>query len=265
MDKKQGKLIALEGIDGSGKTTQIELLRQYLASKSPTLQVEVISFPQYGKNEYAKQITDYLEGKLGKLEEVDPYIVAKFYAQDRLTAKDLIKSWLVDGKLAIANRYVSSSKAHLAAHLPEGKREEFIRWVDDLEYQKNQMPREDLTILLNVDPKIGQKNALSKNSPDIHEEDLSHEEKAAQIYLELSQRESNWVVVDCMEDGKMKSKEDINKELIQKNSHLKKLALQSNVSKYQYGKKGFQKNHRYSGNTTRLGYKRVHKKGHYQD
>lgn len=210
MDKLQGKLICFEGIDGSGKTTQIEFLRQYLAAQGVTLQVEVISFPQYGKNEYAIQIKNYLEGKLG---EVDPYELAKVYANDRKTVREQILEWLENGKLVIANRYVSSSKAHLGASLPDDKRQEFTRWIDKLEYEEKGMPKPDLTILLKVDPRIGQKNALDKTKPDIHEKNLEHEQKAARIYLELSQNEPDWVIVDCMDGGRMKSPQEIHQEI----------------------------------------------------
>ncbi len=220
MDKKQGRLICFDGIDGSGKTTQINLLKKYLSEKN--IPFEVISFPQYGQNEFAKQIKDYLEGKLGELEEVDPYLVAKLYASDRLVVKERIKSWLDAGKLVIANRYVSSSKAHLGANLPDEQRKEFIEWIDRLEYKTNGMPKPDLNILLNVDPKIGQKNVAENHNPDIHEKDLSHEEKAAKIYLELSQAEENWKVVESMENGlpagrqgNLKSKSEINELLVE--------------------------------------------------
>lgn len=203
-----GLLIVFEGIDGSGKTTQIDLLKKYLAIRG--IAWETVSFPQYGKNKYADYIFDYLSGKI---ENADIYDLAKVYASDRKTARDLITGWLKSGKLVIANRYVSSSKAHLGAHLPENKREEFIKWVEQLEYQENQMPREDLTILLEVIPKIGQKNSQAKDHPDLHEDDLKHLEKANQIFLKLA-KEKNWVVVECMSNGKMKSPEDINKEIV---------------------------------------------------
>lgn len=211
MNKKQGLLLVFEGIDGSGKTTQIKLLRQYLALQGVTLQVEVISFPQYGKNEYADKISRYLSGKLG---HIDPYELARVYANDRKTVREQILGWLENGKLVIANRYVSSSKAHMGANLDDAERKEFIEWLDELEYQENGMPKPDLTILLKVDPKIGQKNALDKTKPDIHEKNLEHEQNAAKIYFELSQNEPNWVVVDCMRDGQMKSEEDIHKDLV---------------------------------------------------
>lgn len=204
-----GKLLVFEGIDGSGKTTQIELLKRYFQEKN--IPFEVISFPQYGKNEYANKIHDYLSGKLGM---VDPYELARVYADDRKTVREEILGWLENGKLVIANRYVSSSKAHMGANLPDEKRGEFIRWIDRLEYQENGMPKPDLTILLNVDPKVGQKNALDKLKPDMHEKSLEHEEKAAQIYLELSQKEKNWMLVECMRDEKMRIPEDISREII---------------------------------------------------
>lgn len=214
----KGFLLVIDGIDGSGKTTQIEFLKKYLSGKN--ISHEVISFPQYGKNEYSKKIKDYLEGKLGNIWEVDPYFIAKAYAADRLAAKDLINSWLNDGKLVIANRYVSASKAHLGANLPDGKRAEFIKWLDELEYQTNKMPKEDLTILLNVDPKVGQQNARNSDGSDIHEEDLKHLQEANKIFLELSKKD-NWMVVNCMENGlpagkqgQMKPQEDIHKDLL---------------------------------------------------
>lgn len=217
---KKGKLVVIEGTDGSGKTTQINLLSEYFKDHgmdfNPDLiGVEVISFPQYGKNEYADKVKDYLSGKFGGINGIEVHELAKIYADDRKTARDLIAGWLESGKLVIANRYVSSSKAHLGAHLSDEKREEFIKWVDDLEYQENQMPREDLTILLNVDPKIGQKNSQQNNLPDLHEDDLNHLEEARKIFLELA-NSGNWEVIDCMEDGVMKSPEEIQKDLLNK-------------------------------------------------
>jgi len=212
MNKKQEVFIVIEGIDGSGKTTQINLLAQFLKEKN--IDFEVISFPQYGKNKYAKKIFDYLSGKMGNLKEVDPYEMAKLYAGDRKTVRDLIKKWLTEGKLVVANRYISSSKAHLGANLAEDKREEFIKWIDRLEYEENSMPKEDLTILLSVDPKIGQKNSQEKNHPDLHEESLKHLQKANEIFLELTKKELNWYVIDCMKDGKMGSKENIHEDIL---------------------------------------------------
>src|SRR3989344_6720154 len=189
-------LIAIEGIDGSGKTTQVDLLSEYLKSKN--IPHEVISFPRYEDNIYGKLIRRYLNGEFGSINSVNPYLMALSYANDRLLAKPLIESWLTSGKVVISNRYVSSSKAHLSANLPEEKREEFMNWLQSLEYETNGLPKEDLNILLDIDPLSGQKN-VAGGDVDIHEDDLSHLEQASKIYSELSKAEENWKVVDCME------------------------------------------------------------------
>ena len=208
---KKGSLIVIEGIDGSGKTTQIDLLVKALAEKK--IAFEVISFPRYGDNSYAELVARYLEGEFGSINEVNPYLISLAFAGDRLLAKPEIEKWLHGGKIVLANRYVSANKAHMGAHLPENQREEFISWLDSLEYQTHKMPRENLTILLKVDPKTGQKN-VSHRLSDLHEESIKHLEEANKIYLELSKKENNWQVVDCMKDGQMKSPEEIQQELL---------------------------------------------------
>ncbi len=210
---KKGKLVVIDGTDGSGKTTQIELLKKNLDSQGVSW--EAISFPQYGKNEYVLEIEKYLEGKMGAIDTVDPYFIAHLYAGDRKTARDLIKGWLEEGKLVIANRYISSSKAHLGANIPSEKREDFFKWLDSLEYGENGMPKEDLTILLVVDPDVGQKNVRDKHRPDIHEDNLKHLIEANKIYLELATK-YHWIILNCMENGVMRSREAIQKDLLNK-------------------------------------------------
>ena len=210
--KNQGKLLVIEGTDGSGKTTQINLLSQYLKTKG--IDFEVVSFPQYGKNEYAEFIYDYLSGKFGGITSVEVHELAKKYAEDRKTIRDQIKNWLSSGKLVIANRYVSSSKAHLGATVPEDKRADFINWIDDLEYQENQMPREDLTVLLDVDVRVGQKNSQEKNHPDLHEDSLTHQTSARDIFLQLVKSNPNWYVVDCMSGASMRSPKEIQRQVV---------------------------------------------------
>lgn len=203
---KKGHLIVIEGIDGSGKTTQMELLKQ-------ALDCEVISFPRYEDNIYGKLIKRYLEGEFGGINQVNPYLMALTFAGDRFLAKPLIEKWLSEGKIVLANRYVSSSKAHLGANLPEKIREEFFKWLGELEYQTNGLPRADLTVLLSVDPKIAQTNVLG-GGPDIHEEDLKHLEQANRIYLRFAKEENSWYVVDCMNNRAMKTREEIHQEIM---------------------------------------------------
>src|SRR3989338_8282628 len=219
---KRGQLIVIEGIDGSGKSTQIELLKQ--ASASQGVALEAISFPRYEDNIYGKLIKRYLEGEFGGINQVNPYLMALAFAGDRILAKPLIEKWLPEGKVVLVNRYVSSSKAHMGANLPEEKREEFFKWLDELEYQTNGLPYADLTILLSVDPKIAQKNVLGGTS-DIHEENLQHLEQAQKIYLELARKENNWYVIDCMENGQMKTREEINQEIVRRTEKALSISL----------------------------------------
>lgn len=209
---KKGLLIVFEGIDGSGKTTQVGLLADYLKSKGVLF--EVISFPRYENNLYGKLIRRYLEGEFGSIQQVNPNLAALAYAGDRDLAKDLITGWLSEDKVVIANRYVSSSKAHLGANLSEENRREFIEWIEQLEYQTNKIPKENLTILLKVEPKIGQNNSLDELK-DVHEQNLAHLETAGKIYLDLAKEEPNWYILDCMIGNQMKSRTKIHKELLQ--------------------------------------------------
>lgn len=208
---KKGNLIVIDGIDGAGKTTQIDLLKQALVSQGQAW--ETISFPRYEDNLYGQLIRRYLNGEFGGIDQVNPYLMALAYAGDRVLAKPLIENWLDEGKVVIANRYVSSSKAHLGANLPEDKREEFISWIDQLEYDTNKIPEPDLTILLDVDPSIGQKN-VQGGERDIHEDNIRHLAEAGRIYLKLSKTEVNWKVVNCMDGNQMRTPGDIHKELI---------------------------------------------------
>lgn len=214
MDKKQSKLIVIDGIDGAGKTTQINLLAKALQKKN--ILYEVISFPRYENNMYGKLIRKYLSGEFGSIDEVNPYLISLLFAGDRFLAKKQIEKWLSEGKVVLANRYISASKAHLAANVAYEKRAEFIKWIDELEYKTNGLPREDLTILLNVDPKVGQSNVISKLKPDIHEKNLKHLEQASKIYLELAAKNGNWYVIDCMQDSHMRLPQDIHQEVMEK-------------------------------------------------
>lgn len=209
---KKGLLFVIDGIDGSGKTTQINLLAENL--KKQNIPFEVVSFPRYEDNIYGELIKRYLEGEFGSIDDVNPYLMSLAYAGDRVLAKPEIESWLSEGKMVLANRYVSSSKAHLGANLSPEKREEFINWLDELEYQTNGISKEDLTILLTVDPKISQKNVAGKHT-DLHEQSLRHLEDASKIYLGLAKKETNWYVVDCVKDGGMRIREDINQEIME--------------------------------------------------
>src|SRR5579863_1488619 len=143
----RGKLIALEGIDGSGKRTQLDLLARKLDARG--LATFRISFPRY-ESFHGKLVGRYLNGEFGSLGAVDPHLSALLYAGDRLEAKPEIEAALSAGKIVLADRYIGSNMAHQSARVATEKREEFFSWLKKLEYGIYGLPAEDLVIYLRL-------------------------------------------------------------------------------------------------------------------
>lgn len=217
--KHKGKLIVLEGGDGSGKTTQTNLLVALL--KKQHFKVKYIEFPRYYTSFHGDIVARFQRGEFGTIDSVSPYLISLAYALDRLSMRDQINNWLRRGYYLIANRYVPSSMAHQAAKLPENKRQQFLEWLDELEYRVHKMPREDLVIYLHVPWKIGQKLSGQKHNKaylngghDISEENNKHLEESEKMYFWLLKHRKNWVKIDCMKGAKIKKKGAIQKEII---------------------------------------------------
>lgn len=210
----KGKFIVIEGTDGSGKTTQVELLTQELKQKN--VPYEVIDFPRYDDNPYGALVGRYLKGEFGGLYQVSPYLASLPYTMDRLLALPLINEWISVGKLVIANRYVSANKGHMAAKLPVAERVRFIKWIDRLEYETNKIPKPDLTLLLFLPAELGQMHVDKRGKGrDIHERNLKYQGDTADIFLHLAKTEPNWIVIDCFHNGSIKSREEIHKQIMQ--------------------------------------------------
>jgi dTMP kinase len=216
----RGKLIALEGIDGSGKRTQLDLLARELDARG--LATFRISFPRY-ESFCGELVGRYLNGEFGPLGAVDPHLSALLYAGDRLEAKPEIEAALSSGKIVIADRYIGSNMAHQSARVPPEKREEFFSWLKRLEYGLYALPVEDLVVYLRVPVAeahrlVGQKSARAYTSlkHDIQEADIKHLEQTAIIYDRLA-TESNWVRIDCINtaSGVLYSPEEIHRAVLQ--------------------------------------------------
>ena len=215
----RGKLIALEGIDGSGKRTQLDLLAHALEERA--LSVMRIGFPRY-EYSFGKLIGRYLNGDFGPLEAVDPHLSAVLYAGDRFEAKSEIESALAAGKIVLADRYVGSNLAHQTERVPTEQRNDFLAWLRHLEYGIYGLPVEDLVIYLRVPVAeahrlIGLKAPRSYTSRrrDILEADINHLEKTAGIYERLA-TEGNWARIDCTDpaSGVLYSPEQIHRALL---------------------------------------------------
>jgi len=218
----KGKLIVLDGTDGSGKATQIKILMKRLKKKG--YEIEITDFPQYG-HKSAALVEEYLNGKFGSAEEVGPYRASIFYACDRYEASFKMKEWLKEGKVIISNRYVSASMGHQAGKIKDIKeRDRFLEWLKDLEFNIFGIPKPDKNILLYMPPEIGyqlidQKDLREyiKNNKmkDIHEEDLQHLRDAAQAYLYVAEK-YKWDVINCAPNNKLRTIDDISEELWEK-------------------------------------------------
>lgn len=218
---KKGKLVVMDGTNGSGKATQTKMLAYYL--KKQKIKVSQISFPRYYTSFHGKTVARFLTGEFGKLEEVSPYLSSLAYALDRLTSKNQILEWLKNGHIVVADRYVTSNIAHQGAKLGGKERDKFVSWLYDMEYKQHRMPKEDVVIYLYVPPEISDKLILKKakkykkgKGKDI-EENLEYQKKTAKFYLKLCKKFKHWVKIDCVDKkGKLKSKKEIHDIIVGK-------------------------------------------------
>ena len=215
---RKGKLIAIEGTDGSGKGTQSRrLVRALRRDKVP---VTLISFPQYDRSFFGEAVAAYLRGEYGKAGAVDPHLAALLYAGDRFEARDRILRAIRSGRTVILDRYVRSNKAHQAANLPAGaRRGPFLDWIDRLEYGVFKLPRPDFTVTLHVPVRvavelIGRKAPrahLRGNARDLHEADLNHLRRAERVYLDLAKNTppEKGALIRCVTRNRLRQPEEI--------------------------------------------------------
>ena len=211
-----GKLIVIEGTDGSGKSTQFKRLTERLISEGRELKCLV--FPQY-QEESSALIRMYLGGEFGsKPSDVNAYAASSFYAVDRYASyKKVWGSWYENGGLVLSDRYTTSNAVHQASKEAGEKQAAFLKWLYEFEYDKLGLPRPDLTIYLDVptdftEMLMRRREADTNTHADIHEQDLEYlatcrrtGTAAAQYY--------GWTVVSCVKDGMMRSIEDIHEEI----------------------------------------------------
>jgi dTMP kinase len=212
-----GKLIVIEGTDGSGKSTQFRLLTD--AVEGLGYEFRKLVFPQYSEDSSAL-IRMYLGGQFGNSPaDVNAYAASAFYAVDRYASyKKVWGEWYEQGGLVLSDRYTTSNAVHQASKEPEERRKEFLGWLYEFEYDRLGLPRPDLTIYLDVPTEYTEKlmrtrEAATGTSADIHEQDLTYlatcrrmGKTAAEYY--------GWTVIDCVRDGAMRSIEDIHQEIL---------------------------------------------------
>jgi dTMP kinase len=215
----RGKLIAIEGIDGSGKRTQVQLLEHSLLAKG--FGVYSTGFPQYD-SWFGSMVGKFLNGEMGPLESVDPHFTALLYAGDRFEAKANMEAALNAGQIVLVDRYIGSNLAHQVARAPAVKRPEFMKWIEHLEYTIYGLPRESLVLYLRVPPLEAQALVTRKSARaytdakhDLLESSLRHLEDAAEMYDMLS-RTAPWATIQCFDAGRgsMRLPEEISAEIL---------------------------------------------------
>ncbi|HMQ02127.1 MAG TPA: deoxynucleoside kinase, partial [Candidatus Doudnabacteria bacterium] len=198
-----GKFIVIEGADGTGKTTQVQLLAKTLGSYE--YNGVVFDFPQYAEVSSAL-LSNYLKGKYGQL---NPEAASILYAVDRFDASFAVREHLKEGRIVLANRYVSSNAGHQGAKINDATdRIKFFKWLDHLEFTTFNIPRPDLTIILHLPVEMSldliKKGHEAKGTrPDLHDQDLEHLQRAEQVYLEIAELFPNTKLVECSEDGRL--------------------------------------------------------------
>ncbi len=219
----RNKFIAIEGIDGAGKRTQMELLSRALTGRR--IAHTLISFPRYDSF-MGKMVARFLNGEFGPLEQVDPHFSALLYAGDRLEARDELVKILQSGRGIIADRYVGSNLAHHGARVAPARRQEFLGWLRHLEYNLYQLPEEGLVVYLRVPAEEAQRlvekkgaRAYTARKRDLAEADLPHLQEAAKVYDQLAESEpAFWATVECFDAaaGKLFPPETIHRAVMKK-------------------------------------------------
>lgn len=212
-----GKLIVLEGLDGSGKATQTALLCEELEQRG--LPLKRISFPDYSQPSSAL-VKMYLAGEFGENpDDVNAYAASSFYAVDRFAS--YAKFWKKDyqeGKIIVADRYVTSNLVFQMAKAPREDWDAYMEWAEDFEYGKLGLPRPDIILYLDMPPQISQKLLTGRYHGDEKKKDI-HESN--RLYLEhcresasYAAKKLGWHVINCARGDNARSIEEIHEEIM---------------------------------------------------
>lgn len=210
-------LVVIEGVDGSGKQTQSQMLYDRLSEK---MEVKRLAFPNY-ESDTSTLVKMYLGGEFGtKPEDVNAYASSTFYAADRIGS--FLKEWKDDyeaGKFILCDRYTTSNAVHQAGKLDGEEKDKYLQWLFDYEYNLLGLPKPDFVFFLDVPTEVSRKLMENRNNKITGEQEKDIHEKNAE-YLENSYKNAlyvakkcGWNVIECVKDGKLRSIEDINDEI----------------------------------------------------
>ena len=210
-------LVVIEGVDGSGKQTQTQLIHDRLRDN---FKIRRLTFPDYNSDTSAL-VKMYLGGEFGnKPESVNAYASSSFYAVDRIGG--YLKDWHEDyerGDFILCDRYTTSNAVHQAGKLSGKERDDYLDWLFDYEYRLLGLPKPDLVFFLDVPPEVSRELMKNRNNKitgesekDIHESNADYITKSYENALYVAKK-CGWNVIECVKNGKLRSIEDINDEI----------------------------------------------------
>ena len=218
-----GKLIIIEGTDGSGKQTQTGLLYEKLCEIKGRERVKKISFPNY-ESKASELVKMYLAGEFGKkADSVNAYAASVLFSVDRFASfKTEWEEFYNNGGIVLSDRYTISNMIHQASKIKDREeREKYLDWLVDLEWNKIGIPEPDLVFFLDIPFDVSQKLMQNRKNKitgdkvkDIHEQDAEYLRNAYNIAKELAMK-YKWNIVDCVENDKLRSIEEINDRMME--------------------------------------------------
>ena len=215
-----GKIIIIEGTDGSGKKTQSDLLLKYLCGKYSNVRKQ--SFPNY-ESDSSAPIKMYLGGELGSTDTLDAYQASSLFAVDRLCTWQSLKQFYNKDGILVFDRYVQSNMIHQAGKIAdETEKQKFLKWIDEYEFSYLKLPRPDEIIFLNMPPDMSIALAHSRSEykngqkQDIYEQDSTHLYNAYNTGIAIA-KQFGWTIIDCVDNqNRLKSIDEIQNEIRKK-------------------------------------------------
>jgi dTMP kinase len=220
-----GKLIVIEGLDGSGKSTQIELVRTKLDAAGR--HCRYIHFPVLNQGQYGTLIAEFLRGEYGSIQEVHPKLVALLFANDRKEHLETINKWLTSGYIVLADRYVNSNIAFQCAKLENDiEKEKLKRWILDFEFGYNQLAVPCKSFFLDVpfehvaqslsNTRKGDDRSYLNGKTDIHEASLTLQQKVYEEYQKIIAEQVDFLSITCFDDsGRLLPPERVNERILE--------------------------------------------------
>ncbi len=207
-------LIAIEGIDGSGKGTQAKRLHEQLLATG--VRSELISFPRYSQTHFGQTIGRFLNGEFGQLDQVDPHLAATLYAADRFESLEMLADLLANRDVVVSDRYVPSNIAHQGAKRTGEARKQLTDWISKVEYGVFGLPKADLVIHLDLPAETAQeliarksKRDYTDKAADLQEADCDYLTAVRQAYLDLAASEPDWQTIPLLDNTRLRTIDEI--------------------------------------------------------